>query len=498
MFRELSSNDENENGNNNNHNNNSIESVGAMEDLDRPSKYRQALFVCTYIISMLSINSLPAVYNPMTDENILTAATATQVVGFESYGIAFGKLCFGASSDMFGPRRVMGICFIVMTFLLFLFSFGSNMYFIALLAFTLEAANSSIWPSHICIVRGWYSKANTAEGTRLLGISSRGGAMLANGLYGILLMLGMYWRSIIRYVTIPLCILGVVLSRFHRDTRSQADFIGEVASTEAWKKNAKIVLSAKDFWFTAISLGCCTVVKRMGVITPIFFYATSKSIISVGDSVAMGIIYQLGLLCGTTVGGHYYAKLKKDHKAKALLLRKLNFLSTGCGISLGFFSLIAQNNSSGFMLFLEATLAFLMAFGVSTSYYVIPALFSVVFGGEKRGGMVSAFLDCFGYLFTSTFLLLQKGIISSPLSWSGVWCLIAFFNFIVILLVQPLENILERLENSDDGSDNVVDEYYGKSEDQISLVNNYDAREEAANVNDVRLSETDGKSSFNL
>ena len=38
---------------------------------------------------MLSINSLPAVYNPMTDENILTAATATQVVGFESYGIAF-------------------------------------------------------------------------------------------------------------------------------------------------------------------------------------------------------------------------------------------------------------------------------------------------------------------------------------------------------------------------------------------------------------------------
>ena len=110
----------------------------------------------------------------------------------------------------------------------------------------------------------------------------------------------------------------------------------------------------------------------MGVITPIFFYATSKSIISVGDSVAMGIIYQLGLLCGTTVGGHYYAKLKKDHNEKALLLRKLNFLSTGCGISLGFFSLIAQNNSSGFMLFLEATLAFLMAFGVSTSYYVIP------------------------------------------------------------------------------------------------------------------------------
>ena len=68
----------------------------------------------------------------------------------------------------------------------------------------------------------------------------------------------------------------------------------------------------------------------------------------------------------------------------------------------------------------------------------------------------------------------------------------------MILLVQPLENILERLENSDDGSDNVVDEYYGKSEDQISLVNNYDAREEEANVNDVRLSETDGKSSFNL
>ena len=94
--------------------------------------------------------------------------------------------------------------------------------------------------------------------------------MLANGLYGILLMLGMYWRSIIRYVTIPLCILGVVLSRFHSDTRSQADFIGEVASTEAWKKNAKIVLSAKDFWITAISLGYCTVVKRMGVITPIF------------------------------------------------------------------------------------------------------------------------------------------------------------------------------------------------------------------------------------
>ena len=61
----------------------------------------------------------------------------------------------------------------------------------------------------------------------------------------------------------------------------------------------------------------------MGVITPIFYYATSKSIISVGDSVTMGIIYQFGLLCGTTVGGYYYAKLKTDYKAKILLLQSL-------------------------------------------------------------------------------------------------------------------------------------------------------------------------------
>eukprot|EP00943_MAST-04B_sp_MAST-4B-sp1_P004199 g4199.t1 len=342
----------------------------------------------------------------------------------------------------------MGICFGTVSFLLLLFSLGSNLYVIAILAFALEAANSSIWPSHICIVRGWYSKENTPQGTRLLGISSRGGAMLANGLYGILLMLGMYWRSIIQYVTIPLCLIGVGLSRVHRDTRNEADFIGEVASAKVWKTNAKIVLSSKDFWYTAVSMGCCTIVKRMGVITPIFYFATSKSIISVGDSVAMGIIYQFGLLCGTTVGGYYYAKLKVDHKAKILLLQKLNLLSTFCGVLLGFFALL-QKNTSGLILFLEGLLAFIMAFGVSTSYYVIPGLFSVLFGGEKRGGMVSAFLDCFAYFCTSTFLLLQKRIISSPLSWAGVWFTVAFFNFLVVLFVKPVENILERLKNNE-------------------------------------------------
>ena len=54
-------------------------------------------------------------------------------------------------------------------------------------------------------------------------------------------MLGMYWRSIIQYVTIQLCLIGVGLSRVHRDTRNDADFIGEVASAKAWKTNAKIV-----------------------------------------------------------------------------------------------------------------------------------------------------------------------------------------------------------------------------------------------------------------
>ena len=81
--------------------NNDANTTGTIY-VDKPSKMRRILLVCTYIISMLSINSLPAVYNPMISENILSAATATQVVGFESYGIAFGKFCFGASSDMFG------------------------------------------------------------------------------------------------------------------------------------------------------------------------------------------------------------------------------------------------------------------------------------------------------------------------------------------------------------------------------------------------------------
>ena len=166
MFQKLQSEEDSESADG------AFEEEGAIEE--RPTRSRQILLVTTYIISMLSINCPAAVYNPMIDENILTSATAVQVVGFESYGIAFGKFFFGACSDMFGARRVMGVCFGVMSFLLLLFSAGSNVYFIAVIAFLLEAANSSIWPSHICIVRGWYSSANIAEGTRLLGFSSRG------------------------------------------------------------------------------------------------------------------------------------------------------------------------------------------------------------------------------------------------------------------------------------------------------------------------------------
>ena len=320
MFQKLQSEEDSESADGG-----AFEEEGAIEE--RPTRSRQILLVTTYIISMLSINCPAAVYNPMIDENILTSATAVQVVGFESYGIAFGKFFFGACSDMFGARRVMGVCFGVMSFLLLLFSAGSSVHFIAVIAFLLEAANSSIWPSHICIVRGWYSLANIAEGTRLLGFSSRGGAMLANALYGALFMLGMYWRSLLRYVTIPICIIGIFLSRLHRDTRIHNDFIGENPSLEAWKKNIKILLSAKEFWCAAASMGCCTIVKRIGVITPIFYFATSKAIISVGNSVAMGIIYQTGLLAGTIIGGHYYTKLKGDHNAKIYLMQKTFFIT---------------------------------------------------------------------------------------------------------------------------------------------------------------------------
>eukprot|EP00943_MAST-04B_sp_MAST-4B-sp1_P004198 g4198.t1 len=104
LFQKLSTVDEDDDSHKNNvtADTSSNDATETYSDSDKPSKMRRTLLVCTYIISMLSINSLPAVYNPMISENILTAATATQVVGFESYGIAFGKLCFGAFSDMFG------------------------------------------------------------------------------------------------------------------------------------------------------------------------------------------------------------------------------------------------------------------------------------------------------------------------------------------------------------------------------------------------------------
>ena len=127
-------------------------------------------------------------------------------------------------------------------------------------------------------------------------------------------------------------------------------------------------------------------------------------------------------------------------------MQKLNMMSTlGC-VLLGCLGLFGQN-SSYFILFLEAILAFAIAFGVSTSYYIIPGLFSVLFGGEKRGAMASACLDCFAYVCASTFLLLQKGIVSSPIGWSGVWWTVAFFNFLVVMLVKPMERILQQLEN---------------------------------------------------
>ena len=101
-------------------------------------------------------------------------------------------------------------------------------------------------------------------------------------------------------------------------------------------------------------------------------------------------------------------------------------------------------NSSYFILCLEAVLAFGIAFGVSTSYYIIPGLFSVLFGGEKRGAMASACLDCFAYVCASTFLLLQRNCIVS--TWlEGVWWTVAFFNFLVVMLVKPMESILQQL-----------------------------------------------------
>ena len=353
--------------------------TGTLRKRKVPSKKGprvQADITSHYVHTLtLSINCPAAVYNPMIDENISTSATAVQVVGFESYGIAFGKFFFGACSDMLGARRVMEFVLALCPFCCFCLVLGANVLYRSncVSTWSCKQLNMAISYMH----RSWYSSANIAEGTRLLGFSSWGGAYVA--------------KLCMEHCSCLECTGGLCFVTWRYRSASLDIFIASSSwyTYSQWfhwrksiargvEKNIKILLSAKEFWCAAASMGCCTIVKRIGVITPIFYFATSKAIISVGNSVAMGIIYQTGLF-----RYHWWPLLTKLKVTtmQNISNAKLNMMSTpGC---LTWVSRIISQNSSYFILCLEAVLAFGIAFGVLlpiTLYQDYLALF----GGENE------------------------------------------------------------------------------------------------------------------
>jgi MFS family permease len=384
------------------------------------------------------------------------AGFVATLLAAQTMGNAVGKVGGGFLVDSVGGTRAVVLSTIVMAFCLTGMSSAATAHQVMVTAAIMELVGSPVWPAHAVIIRGWFPSARLSDAFWVLSMASRGADMGSKAFYGVLQGF-MDWRQCLQVASV-LCISNCLLtlakhSDVHQGRAVEADRYsrvevvdgsgrptdsdgtggsdGDGSSTDTCAEKDVIenekgalrtgfdILTDRRFLISTSGLALHTLTKRAGQLMPVYFFATAQGALSKGQAASIGLVFSAGIFVSILVFGRLYGRIGPVAK-----VRLCAWLTTGSVAAA--LALSQMEDGPGSRVGMRAALVFCFAAGIGVSYYVVPGVFSVRFGGRSTG-VVSAFQDFVSMGLSAVFLqLVVRPLLSTPeAGWSAVWAVCA-------------------------------------------------------------------------
>ena len=368
----------------------------------------------------------------------MTTAKYGRIVSWNSQGAIFGKAVTGATADKIGGKAMLLVAMLMLAATTAAFCGVSHLFMFAVLNFSMMFFKAGGWPAMAKIIGAWYPLAKHGRAWSIIAMSSRVGTVVGGLLISWLLLM-VPWRVIFLCVAAPALIVAVVVWTVLKDrpedippshsAQSEKPTPSTNAQPEAKPphpldgttlRHACIVfLRSPRVILISLSMLLLNILMDFINFLPLYLSET----LSFSDSKAALVgstIFPAGMFAALIACGLGYDRISKKQLERVLG----GLLATACLCVAILWKLPSYNLSGGEHLAVSMSAIFVLGFAVSPAYYLPMSVFSVKFGGEHSGFLISS-LDIFGY-FGSFVFAYFGGSIAEEHGWSA---------FLFILLI---------------------------------------------------------------
>lgn len=401
---------------------------GSTQDL-QTHRGQQVLTVAAMYLGyamFMVLRTIPSVAGPLMikDPSLgLDEATLVRILAMGTFGAMVGKFVGGYAADRFGGKMTFTVGLLLAAAGIAAFSASTTVWLFQSMFLLALLAKSFGWPSMAKIIGHWFTPFEYGRVWAVLSTSSRAGTILALFGFGALLAF-VPWKAVL---VIPVVIsvvvallLGFVLKEQPRNHEGIADERQEdstkqdvVIDRETLPQALMRFARSRQFWLMNGSLIGLTVLWEFLGIIPL--YLTSALSLPPATASMASAAFPFGSLIAVLAGGYVFDKLSRG---KTAWVMAFVLGVTACCIAV---FLLMPHLDLGTTSKATISIALLVLFGatISPCYYLPMSVFSIEFGGDHSGFLISL-LDAVAY--GMSFLFYYFGV--APAVAQGGWNLV--------------------------------------------------------------------------
>lgn len=406
-----------------------------------------ASYTLTTAAAALPVLLIPAIGQDfLQDESFSSIAASSAVLG-----IACGKFFNAQVADFLGARRTSSLYSILLALSLLSLSSSKNAVAATTSVFFVEFFQSVQWPCMVVILNKHYVQNTQYEsGIFLTSIASRFGALIGIPIFSLLLR-QLRWR-IVCFVGAWIASIGSsIMYLYVMDSPTKTNdpqnplhpkllqqmetLIGctspkrclvvcinvvcSIISNNVLPSFRK-VLTSGTFWVVSIAHTGSAMVRTAERIIGTYFYDTSFGYLSENNAGGLTIYLSLGTVLGLIFAGKIF--MQRKGRQRKLLVSRLYAITIIACYSLAILAIPRLRHfvdSPDLICFFQVIFSFVMGFGSSVMYSLIPGLVGTAFGPHK--GSYIAYTDGVAFGLSSIVWKIVANAVANGNSEGGGW-----------------------------------------------------------------------------
>jgi MFS family permease len=438
---------------------------------------------------------VPILLIPTIGQEFLAEAASGEASAFTSraassavLGTACGKFLNGPVGDVLGARRTSVLYSFLLSFSLLGLAFCGDTHSVAWACFFVEFFQSVQKPCNIVILATHYGPHNPAMyegGIYLTSIASRFGSLIGIPIFSILLRRS-HWR-VVCFVGAWLAMIGSSVSYlFLSDSPTRVNapqnalhpsLLHQIATANFPAKPRRCfriainvihsvvvsnllpslqhVLKSGTFWIVALAHTGSSMVGTSERLLGTYFRDTSMGYLSESRAAGLSVFLSFGTIMGLAIAGNMFAQ-RKGRQRKWLVSRlyMITIAACYCLAILAIPWLRYMIDAPGLVLFFQVAASFVMGFGISVMFSLIPGLVGSAFGNHQ--GLFSAYTDGVAYGIASVVWKIVASAVagnSDGGGWAYGWAAVALMIILcAILMVEFMEHYFVRASGRHHGT----------------------------------------------